>query len=441
MAGAANDVVTNCNSSGSGSLPAVVAAASSGDAITFSVTCPPSSPITLSSTINIDTNLTINGPGASELAVSGDNAVEVFDVPTSSVNATISGITIQDGNAAVKPYVGGGIFNAGTLTVTDSVLSDNTAPDKGGAIQNNLGIMTVSDTTVSGNSSLIGGGIENDATGTNDTTMTISDSTVSGNTAIDNGGGIAQHGKATIENSTIANNSSGGPGGGVWVYTSQTADLLNDTISGNSGGDIYAQEGIAYVGATMIANSSGYGDCVGTITDLGYNLDDDGTCGFTASTDLSDTPANLDRTGLQYNGGPTQTIALESDSHAIAAVNNASFCSSSDQRQSPRPTPCDIGAVQLVLYPAISSPNSATATLGSPFSFTVTTTGNPVPTISEKGALPKKLTFTDNGNGTATISGKPKTAGTYHLTIKATFGSGTSKDTVTQSFTLTVDSG
>lgn len=99
VAGAATDVVSNCSGSGVGSLPAVVAAAASGDTIKFSVDCPTSSPITLSSTIDIDTNLTIDGPGASELVVSGNNTVEVFDV-ASGVTATFSGITIKDGSAA-----------------------------------------------------------------------------------------------------------------------------------------------------------------------------------------------------------------------------------------------------------------------------------------------------------------------------------------------------
>lgn len=50
------------------------------------------------------------------------------------------------------------------------------------------------------------------------------------------------------------------------------------------------------------------------------------------------------------------------------------------------------------------------------------------------------LTFPNNANGTAALAGKPKTAGTYHMTIKAVFGSGANKYVVIQSFTLTVDS-
>jgi Putative Ig domain len=87
--------------------------------------------------------------------------------------------------------------------------------------------------------------------------------------------------------------------------------------------------------------------------------------------------------------------------------------------------------------PAISSAASATATVGSAFSFTVKATGGPVPTMAESGALPQGLTWTDNGNGTATLAGTPGVGqgGVYKLTLSATNASGTA----TQSFTLTVD--
>ena len=72
-----------------------------------------------------------------------------------------------------------------------------------------------------------------------------------------------------------------------------------------------------------------------------------------------------------------------------------------------------------------------------PFDFTITTSGAPTPSLSETGNLPNGLTFTDNGDGTADISGiaVAGTAGTYPLTISADNGIG---DPVTQSFVLTV---
>ena len=79
-----------------------------------------------------------------------------------------------------------------------------------------------------------------------------------------------------------------------------------------------------------------------------------------------------------------------------------------------------------------------TFTAGSAGSFTVTTSGSPTPSISETGALPSGVTFTDNGDGTATLAGTPAagTGGTYPISIDA--GNGISPDG-TQTFTLTVD--
>ena len=62
--------------------------------------------------------------------------------------------------------------------------------------------------------------------------------------------------------------------------------------------------------------------------------------------------------------------------------------------------------------------------MGTPGTFTVTTTGIPTPTLSETGALPTGVTFVDNRNGTATLAGTPAagTGGTYPLTITAANG-------------------
>ena len=98
---------------------------------------------------------------------------------------------------------------------------------------------------------------------------------------------------------------------------------------------------------------------------------------------------------------------------------------------------------QLATIDGIKSSPSATGAVGSPFSFTVTTTGTPTPKIKGKGKLPKGVKF-HKGTGTAIISGTPTStkhrsaAGTYRLTITATFGKGTTKQVVTQSFTLTI---
>ncbi|HXY48305.1 MAG TPA: putative Ig domain-containing protein [Terriglobales bacterium] len=87
--------------------------------------------------------------------------------------------------------------------------------------------------------------------------------------------------------------------------------------------------------------------------------------------------------------------------------------------------------------PAITSANSATFTVGALGSFTVTATGFPTAKLSKTGTLPKGITFVDNGNGSADLSGTPAagTAGTYAIAITAKNGVGVN---ATQSFTLTV---
>jgi hypothetical protein len=84
---------------------------------------------------------------------------------------------------------------------------------------------------------------------------------------------------------------------------------------------------------------------------------------------------------------------------------------------------------------AITSANADTFTAGVASSFTVDTTGFPIAKFLRSGVLPTGLTFTDNLNGTATISGTTSSAGTYVLNLTAYNGISVN---ATQKFTLTV---
>ncbi len=89
--------------------------------------------------------------------------------------------------------------------------------------------------------------------------------------------------------------------------------------------------------------------------------------------------------------------------------------------------------------PQFTSATSATALTGTPFSFTVASTGVPAATITRLGSLPSGIIFTAGANGTATLSGTPSSlaAGrSYPITFTATNSAGA----VTQAFTLTVGS-
>jgi CSLREA domain-containing protein len=107
----------------------------------------------------LSTNLTITGPGTSQLAISGNNASRVMQV-ADGVTVSISGLTIRNGND--NTLGGGGIFNqGGTVTVSSSTFSGNSA-DVGGGIFNNSGTVMVNSSTFSGNRATNGGGIYND---------------------------------------------------------------------------------------------------------------------------------------------------------------------------------------------------------------------------------------------------------------------------------------
>src|SRR5215813_4012497 len=138
--------------------------------------------ITLGSTLpQITGDVTINGPGAGVLTVSGATMYQVFNI-ASGLTVSISGLTISNGHAAGS---GGGIFNSigATLTITNSTLSGNSAGSMGagGGIFNGGGTLTVTNSTLSVNSAPAGGGIFN-AGG-----LTLTNSTLSANSAT--GGG------------------------------------------------------------------------------------------------------------------------------------------------------------------------------------------------------------------------------------------------------------
>jgi hypothetical protein len=446
VAGAASDIVLNCNSSGSGSLPAVVASAQSGDTIIFSI--PPScTTITLASTITIGSSVTIDGPGPGILAVSGNSAFAVFQV-NGGVSATIAGITVENGIAGADG--GGGIVNEGTLRVIDSTVSNNSASgDEGGGILNE-GALSVVDSTVSNNSATTGGGIDNLAG-----SVLVNSSTLSGNSATMYGGGINSDASLSVVDSTVSNNSANDGGG---IENEGTLSLTASTLSGNSavvGGaldnDGAIDGGVAStsVAATILANSVSGGNCQsfkGSITDAGYNLDDHGSCGFSSvNNSLSGVKPLLGT--LQNNGGPTETQAPALGSPALDQIpsgttgNGMALCPGTDQRGLARPqqSECDIGSVELVVGPyAITSPDNDTAEMGTFFSFTVDTIGSPAAKITKKGKLPRNVRLADISGGEATISGTPQTSGSYPITITAIFGKGKAKQVVTQAFTLTV---
>jgi PKD repeat protein len=83
--------------------------------------------------------------------------------------------------------------------------------------------------------------------------------------------------------------------------------------------------------------------------------------------------------------------------------------------------------------PAVSKIPATTATVGVALNLPITTTGYPAPALTESGPLPIGLSFTDNGNGTATIAGTPAhgSKGRHPITVTAASNLGTASWTFT----------
>ena len=117
--------------------------------------------ITLASPLMVNSDVTIQGPGANILAISGNKAVRVFDVTdgaATTLNALVFNLTIKDGVAAT-----GAGFNVGqndNLQLTNCWLTGNTTTAQGGAINFiGDGDLTVLASTLSGNAANIGGAV------------------------------------------------------------------------------------------------------------------------------------------------------------------------------------------------------------------------------------------------------------------------------------------
>jgi predicted outer membrane repeat protein len=261
--------VTNNLDSGKGSLRAAITKASNGDSIVFSSSLNGQTITLTSGELVISKSLTIQGPGASQLAVSGGNASRVFEVDGAHYNAqanvSLSGLAIAGGNGqgGTDPGYGGAIFNYGswaTLTLAGCTLSGNSAASYGGAIYNEYGTLTLSSSTLSGNSATTAGGaIENDSG-----TLTLSSSTLSGNSATSGGAIENYYGTLAVSNSTFSGNS--GVFGGAFYNVAGTLTISNSILSDNSvpsgghGSAICIESGnVTVTGCILTDSASGYG--------------------------------------------------------------------------------------------------------------------------------------------------------------------------------------
>jgi hypothetical protein len=370
---AATFTVTNLNDSGPGSLRQAIIDANTTpgpDTVTFTVT----GTITLTSgQLTVTDDLTIDGPGAASLTVSGNNASRVMQV-SGGAAVTLRGVTVANGSADGGSGIAtGGFFEE--LTVEDTMLVRNVAQGSGGAIFDNNSTVTVRRSTFVENSANGGGAIS-----TQSGSVTVSESTFTRNTAADNGGGLfIQGGSLDLSTSTLSENSARHGGGmsvgGVVTVTNSTFTanralgsffgggaignggelaITNSTFSENfspdNGAALSTGTPIA-LRNTIVANSVTGSNCFGPIVDGGGNLQHPGMdCGATipsADPLLGPLAAN-DGPAPDPPDGPTKTHALQPGSPAIDTALLA-WCPPTDQRGVTRPqgNGCDIGAFEL----------------------------------------------------------------------------------------------
>ena len=398
-----------------------------------------------SSLPTIENTLTIVGSGVTGVSGFGSSN-RIFSI-AASATVTLNDLTIEE--ASVEGSSGAGIFNAGTLTVTNCTFNSNISDvalgsgGVGGAIANEVGTLNVSNSLfLSNHADVRGGAIANDS------------------------------GVVGITNSTFVDNHDNPDkssfGGGIYDGQNQLLVISDSTFAGNTsatGGNLYIDAGgVLEVFGTILAYSTaaeGF-DCAyshfATVDDLGYNIDDDGTCDFATSS--ATTAANgqtigdnvepqFDPNGLQQNGGPNETIALLADSPAVAAI-PAAQCPATDQRGDPRPAPgqtaCDIGAFEGFITTPTPTPTAtatstvtqtatptATATLTSTptTTATATSTASATPTATSTGSATPTATATRTATPTATTTATATSTGSATLTATQT-GTATATATATE---------
>lgn len=307
-------------------------------------------------------HITINGPGAELLTISGGNAIDVFSIGMPGVEVTIKGLTISNGRNMDFGYAGA-ITSQGNLTIMDSVITGNKGSEAGGIII--YGNTTIIRSTLSNN---IGGrdgqpacaNVAGAISVSANISLNVINSTLSGNSvstscSYNNGAIMVFDGRLTLTGSTVTNNTSGGSFSGAVAGGTQNSIIRNSIIAGNTGNrDIL--ETFSSQGYNIIGNR-------GSNTAFNQPTDQTGTSG---------SPLNAMLSPLANNGGRTMTHALLSGSPAIDK--GKSFGLATDQRGRPRPfdDPAITNAVdgdgsEIGAY-EISAANTITVT-GGPLSF------------------------------------------------------------------------
>jgi hypothetical protein len=233
--------------------------------------------ITLGSQIDINEGVDIQGPGASAIAVSGDDSTRIFELysfDSPGQSASISGLTLRDGNAngdggAIIADDGGGEPFA--LTLDGLVISGNAADDSGGAVLHGAGDLAIRNSLLSDNESFSAGAIRSHGG-----TLTIAASTLSGNRAVSAGGAVyvrEPSGGVVVSESHLSGNEAGPggigfPGGGAGVHIQgvdgdvlieRTAFSANSAADAGGGGLLSVRGGALTIAGSTFSDNTAVG--------------------------------------------------------------------------------------------------------------------------------------------------------------------------------------
>ena len=276
----------------------------------------------------------------SKSTITGNSAGFGGGIQNNTQVLSIENSTISTNNA----NDGGGMYNFGSSSpmLTNVTFSNNSASTNGGGMYNNISNPMLTNVTFSGNSATSGGGMHN----TSGSSPMLTNVTFSGNSASSGGGGgmyNESNSSPTLTNVTFSGNSASINGGGMLNFNNSRPTLTNVTFSGNKAST--NSGGVPILKNVIIANSTGDNCFGGVDTSSSNNLINDNTClGVTDGNQGNKIGAYTVNLGsLANNGGFTQTHALTTGSAAIDAGAN---CAATDQRGVTRPqgAGCDIGA-------------------------------------------------------------------------------------------------
>jgi hypothetical protein len=370
---AATQTVTNTADSGSGSLRQAIANASAGDTINFNLAYP--AVITLASALALTKTLTITGPSANSLTVSGNHTVNIFNIGGTGTVCALSGLTVAQGCQSSAYAVGGAFYiSSGTVNLDSCVIKGNVAESGGtnvwgGAIFAQNATLGMNRCTMEGNSTLAVSGYagRGGAIYCQQSTLNIYNSTFTNNLSTWGSAVYTQDSKTTLSNVTITGNHSAS--NGALLFTGDAAfgpnSLANCTVSGNvsdlSVAGIQVETDVLSLRNTVMAGNltASYGEvdlavipvvAGATVTSYGYNFIGATpgssfvwTTGDTMGTHSS--PLDPQLAALTDNGGYVQTQPLIAGSLAIdpADGNGAPFV---DARGYLRSNTADKGAYE-----------------------------------------------------------------------------------------------